>query len=110
PDDPCRGLLYEGRITEDFKLSSGTWVNVDRLRGKLLEQFAPLVRDIVLTGSDRDEIAALLFPDLDACRCLIPQVPVHAPAADVLRYRRVRLEFKRLLNAHAKESTGGSTR
>ncbi len=110
PADPCRGLLYEGRITEEFKLSSGTWVNVDRLRVRLIEEFAPLVRDIVLTGSDRDEIAALIFPDLDACRCLIPQPSVNARAIDVLRSQRVRQEFQRLLNAHVKDSTGSSTR
>jgi feruloyl-CoA synthase len=110
PADPGRGLLYQGRITEDFKLSSGTWVNVDRLRLNLIETFAPLVRDIVLTGSDRDKIAALVFPDVDACRRLVPQLPVNALAIDVLGNRRVRQEFQHRLNAQATASTGGSTR
>jgi feruloyl-CoA synthase len=64
-DDPQRpemGLLFRGRIAEDFKLATGTWVNVGPLRAKFLEHFAPLVRDVVITGHDRDELGALIFP------------------------------------------------
>jgi feruloyl-CoA synthase len=60
--NPEAGLLFRGRISEDFKLSTGTWVNVGPLRAKFIEHFAPLVRDVVFTGHDRAELGALVFP------------------------------------------------
>jgi feruloyl-CoA synthase len=60
PDDPQQGLLYQGRIAEDFKLTTGTWVHVGPLRTRLIEHLAPLVRDIVIAGEGHDDIAALL--------------------------------------------------
>ncbi|MEA3192354.1 MAG: feruloyl-CoA synthase [Betaproteobacteria bacterium] len=60
--DPAKGLLFRGRIAEDFKLSSGTWVNVGPLRAKFITHFAPYVRDVVIAGEGRDELAALVFP------------------------------------------------
>src|SRR5690348_14459993 len=68
PDAPEKGLLFDGRIAEDFKLSTGTWVSVGPLRARFIDHFAPYVRDVVFAGSDRDEICALVFPDLEACR------------------------------------------
>jgi feruloyl-CoA synthase len=62
PDRPQEGLLFRGRLSEDFKLSTGTWVHVGPLRARFIEHFAPLVRDVVLAGRDRDEIGALVFP------------------------------------------------
>jgi len=62
PDDPAKGLLFRGRIAEDFKLTSGTFVHVGPLRARLLEHFAPLARDVVITGEGRGEIGALIFP------------------------------------------------
>jgi feruloyl-CoA synthase len=61
PHDPGKGLLFRGRIAEDFKLSSGTWVNVGPLRARFIEHFAPLVRDVVIAGEGRSELAALVF-------------------------------------------------
>ena len=61
---PEEGLLFKGRIAEDFKLASGTWVNVGPLRARFLEHFAPLVRDVVLAGADRGAIGALVFPSV----------------------------------------------
>jgi feruloyl-CoA synthase len=68
PDHPVRGLFFDGRIAEDFKLSSGTWVNVGALRIAAVAALAPLAQDIVLTGHDRDSIGFLVFPNLAACR------------------------------------------
>jgi feruloyl-CoA synthase len=59
---PQEGLLFRGRIAEDFKLATGTWVNVGPLRARLIEHFAPLVRDVVIAGEGRSELAALIFP------------------------------------------------
>jgi feruloyl-CoA synthase len=62
PRDWQKGLLFRGRIAEDFKLSTGTWVHVGPLRARFIEHFAPLVRDVVFAGEGRDEIGALIFP------------------------------------------------
>jgi feruloyl-CoA synthase len=74
PDDPAKGIVFDGRVAEDFKLSTGTWVNVGALRVKLIAAADPLLADAVITGHDRDEIGALVFlspaakdlPDLQA--------------------------------------------
>jgi feruloyl-CoA synthase len=55
------GLLFRGRLAEDFKLSTGTWVHVGPLRARLIEHFAPFVRDVVIAGEGRDEVGALMF-------------------------------------------------
>ena len=109
PADPGKGLLFDGRIAEDFKLASGTWVSAGALRAQLVDHCAPLVRDAVIAGADRDDIAALVFPDIEACRRLAG-LPADAPAAAVLADAKLREEFRRRLNALARESTGSSTR
>lgn len=63
-DDLDRGLAFDGRIAEDFKLNTGTWVNVAAIRTRLAEAFAPYVRDVVVIGADRPGLGALLIPDL----------------------------------------------
>ena len=60
--DPGAGLLFRGRISEDFKLSTGTWVHVGPLRARFIEHFAPLVRDVVIAGPERSELGVLVFP------------------------------------------------
>jgi feruloyl-CoA synthase len=105
PADPGEGLLFDGRIAEDFKLATGTWVNVGPLRARLLAQLEPYARDVVIAGADRNEIGALIFPNLDACRALAA-----ADAADVTADPRVLAEFRARLEALARTSTGSSNR
>jgi feruloyl-CoA synthase len=62
PTDRQRGLRYDGRIAEDFKLATGTWVRVGSLRAQLLHHLAPDVRDVVVAGENRDFIALLGIP------------------------------------------------
>ncbi|MFK7753175.1 MAG: feruloyl-CoA synthase [Sedimentitalea sp.] len=64
PDDPNKGLRFDGRISEDFKLLTGTWVRAAQLRIEALECLAPLAADVVVTGADRDEIGLMIFPNL----------------------------------------------
>jgi len=109
PADPAKGLLFDGRLAEDFKLASGTWVSTGALRGQFVDHCAPLVRDAVIAGADRDDIAALVFPDVEACRKLAGLPAEGAPAA-VLADSKVREEFRRRLIALAKQSTGGASR
>jgi feruloyl-CoA synthase len=66
--NPQAGLLFRGRIAEDFKLATGTWVHVGPLRARFIEHFAPLVRDVVFAGEGRGELGALVFPAGDAPR------------------------------------------
>jgi feruloyl-CoA synthase len=107
--DPTQGLLFDGRLAEDFKLLSGTWVSAGALRAQFVDHCAPLVRDAVIAGADRDDIAVLVFPDIEVCRKLASLAADAAPAA-VLGDPKLREEFKKRLNALARQSTGGSTR
>ena len=66
--NPQAGLLFRGRIAEDFKLATGTWVHVGPLRARFIEHFAPLVRDVVFAGEGKGELGALVFPAGDAPR------------------------------------------
>jgi feruloyl-CoA synthase len=106
PGDPGKGLLFDGRIAEDYKLSSGTWVSVGPLRARFIDHFAPYVRDVVLAGADKDDIAVLVFPDVAACQTLCPGTA----SGDVLADARVKAEFGRRLAALAAQTTGSSTK
>ena len=68
PDDPTSGLVFDGRLAEDFKLSTGTWVSVGPLRARILAAAAGLAQDVVITGHDREFAGALVFPNLAVCR------------------------------------------
>jgi feruloyl-CoA synthase len=109
PREPGRGLLFDGRLSEDFKLSSGTWVSVGPLRAAFMQHFAPLVRDVVIAGHDRDTVAALIFPDLDACRALGADTAGLEPAA-LVAHPRVRARFQDLLAGFARAATGSASR
>jgi len=109
PADPTKGLLFDGRIAEDFKLATGTWVSVGPLRARFLTHFAPLAKDVVLAGADLDDIRVLVFPDLDACRRLAPDL-AQASAGDIAGDRRVRAELQRRLASFAAAATGSSNR
>jgi feruloyl-CoA synthase len=109
PNDPGRGLLFDGRIAEDFKLSTGTWVSVGPLRARFVDHFAPYVRDVVFAGADRDDIAALIFPDIEACRRLGGLGP-DASLPAIVQAPAVRTKFAELLRELAAVSPGSSTR
>jgi feruloyl-CoA synthase len=109
PAAPEKGLLFDGRIAEDFKLSTGTWVSVGPLRARFLDHFAPFARDVVFAGPDRDEICALVFPDIEVCR-KHAGLPAEATAADVLANPRVREKCTDLLRSLLAASSGTSTR
>lgn len=66
PEDANKGLRFDGRISEDFKLATGTWVRAANLRLELLGCLAPFAADIVITGHDRSQIGLLVFPNAGA--------------------------------------------
>lgn len=70
PARPEAGLVFGGRTSEDFKLSTGTWVHVGGLRVRAVECLAPIAQDVVVAGHDRDHVAFLVFPNVVACRAL----------------------------------------
>jgi feruloyl-CoA synthase len=108
--DPSKGLAFDGRIAEDFKLSTGTWVSVGPMRARIIAHFAPYFRDVAIAGIDRDEVAVLAFPDLDACRVLVPDGAASSEAREILADAGVQHEMRRLLAALAALATGSSTR
>jgi feruloyl-CoA synthase len=109
-NEPRKGLLFDGRLTEDFKLSTGTWVSVGPLRARFLGHFEPLARDVVIAGADQEELCVLIFPAIDAARKLAPDLPADAPFEKVIADERVRQAFCDKLNSFAKTSTGSSNR
>ena len=109
PDNFDAGFDFDGRIGEDFKLASGTWVSVGPLRARFVAACAPLVRDAVIAGINRDEIAALVVLDPDGCRLINPTLPqddLAATAADPLIRDAFRERFEKFLTT----ATGSSTR
>ena len=100
PSDPGKGLLFDGRLAEDFKLTSGTWVSVGPLRARFVDFLAPYVRDVVFTGADRDDVAGLVFPDIEACRKLAGLGADATPAA-IVETPAVRAKFAALLKSFA---------
>jgi feruloyl-CoA synthase len=109
PDDFNAGFDFDGRIAEDFKLASGTWVSVGPLRARFVAACAPMVRDVVIAGINRDEVSALVILDLDGCRLVNPALPpddIAAAASDSL----IRDAFRERLVKFLATSTGSSTR
>ncbi|SCX72574.1 AMP-binding protein [Variovorax sp. EL159] len=92
-DFPGAGLRFDGRLGEDFKLDSGTWVHVGSVRARLLAALGSFARDVVVTGENRRFVGALIFIDEAACRTLVPdmahlgyvELASHAAVRTVLR-------------------------
>jgi feruloyl-CoA synthase len=109
PERPDRGLLFDGRVAEDFKLDSGTWVNVGALRLKAIEALAPIAQDVVLAGSNRAEIRLLIVPNAAACRALATDLPATADPDQVYAHRAVRERVATGLRALKAQGGGTST-
>ena len=107
--DPELGFVFDGRVAEDFKLATGTWVSVGPLRQKFIAHCAPYVTDVVVAGHDRDDAAALIVPNLATCRDLAG-LNGGSGAADVLAHPKVVETFSGLLAAFNKVAGGSSGR
>ena len=107
-NDVHKGLRFDGRIAEDFKLSTGTFVSVGPLRAKIIGAGAPYVQDAVITGLNRGEVGALLFPT-QAIRTLAG-LPDGAALKDVLESAPVQSHLQRVLNELAATATGSANR
>jgi feruloyl-CoA synthase len=109
PDKPEMGLEFDGRLSEDFKLTSGTWVNVGSVRVRAISAGSPVIQDAVVTGHNQDEIGLLVFPNPDGCRSLCADIPADAPLASLIGDPRVRARIEDALRKLAEDSSGGST-
>jgi feruloyl-CoA synthase len=107
---PERGFIFDGRITEDFKLVTGTWVSVGTLRTKMIAHFAPFMRDAVITGHDRDDLGAILILDPEGCRSCFKDIPAAITPADLASHSGLRGELGERLASFARLATGSSTR
>lgn len=103
--DPQRGFLFDGRLNEEFKLSSGTWVRTGPLRMRLLAHFGGILQDVVLTAPDCDYVAALLFPSLEACKKIL-HLQEALSVAEIVSHPEVRLAFEQRLNSFALQNPG----
>ncbi len=108
--EPKRGFVFEGRIGEDFKLSSSTSVSIGPLRARILAVGAPFLRDVVISGENRDALAALVFPDFEACRGLAPDLAAGAEPIDVLSHPAVRQKFHEIFGRLSAMAGGASER
>ncbi|HVO16127.1 MAG TPA: feruloyl-CoA synthase, partial [Alphaproteobacteria bacterium] len=110
PDDPNAGLIFDGRVVENFKLLSGTWVHVDALRVAALAALAPIAQDAVVTGHDRDEIGLLVFPSVAGCRGLDPALAAHDDAHTLLARPGIAARVRTGLAAHNQATRSSSRR
>src|SRR5512134_2745484 len=94
PADPSRGIVFDGRVAEDFKLSTGTWVSAGAVRVRLIAAADPLIQDAVITGHDRDEVGALVFLN---------------PTTKDMSYVAVRSRLESVLRTLAQAGGGSST-
>jgi feruloyl-CoA synthase len=108
PDDIHRGLRFDGRIAEDFKLATGTFVSVGPMRGKIVAAGAPYIQDAVLTGLNLKEVGALLFPT-EAIRGLAGLAP-DAPWQAVVQSQAVQARMQQLVDQLAAQATGSASR
>ena len=108
PDDLGEGLAFDGRLAENFKLSSGTWVSVGALRAALLAAGDGLYADAVVAGEGRDDVAAFIVPERAAC-AVACGLPPDAPWSAVRGHPRLVETVQRHLDALAAAATGSST-
>ncbi len=110
PDDPSRGIVFDGRLAENFKLMSGTWVHVGELRLEVIAACAPAVQDVVVTGHDREEVGLLVFPNPAGCRSLCGEGSGETTLDELIRRPEVRGRLREGLAAHNAANPANSRR
>jgi feruloyl-CoA synthase len=107
PQDPLQGIIFAGRVVEDFKLTTGTFVHVSSLRTDAIAAATPVVQDALVTGQDRPFVGLLAWPNLHACRQIVGNPD--ASYEDIVRHPDVLACLKRGLQAHNKSTEGASS-
>lgn len=107
-NNPNAGFIFDGRISEDFKLDTGTWVSVGVLRAKFIAEAQGLIQDVVITGHDRPFVGAIVFPELNFCRRLAG-LKMGSSLEQIVNNPVVLAALEDVLERFAKQSTGSST-
>ena len=110
PDDPVKGLVFDGRVAENFKLMSGTWVHAGTLRLAAIAAASPVIQDAVVTGHDREEVGLIIFPNLAGCRAVCPEAEESASLQDLIARPEIRKHLIEALRRHNTDNPGSSTR
>jgi feruloyl-CoA synthase len=109
PRDAAKGLMFDGRLAEDFKLMTGTFVHVGALRVGLLAACSPVLQDAIIAGADRDYIAVLAWLNVAGCQT-IAGIGAASDPADLARHKSVREHLGRAIAQWNKDHPGSSTR
>ncbi len=106
--DVNKGMLFNGRLAEDFKLSTGTWVHVGVLRSQIITAGNGFIHDVVITGHDKSFIGAVVFVNADECKKI---AALHADSTliDIINNNVIKQKLQEVLNALAAQSTGSAT-
>jgi len=107
---PEAGIRFDGRVAENFKLASGTWVNVGVLRVDVLDFIKPYAEDVVVTGHGRDTLGLLVFPSIAACRGLVGDDAAHLANDALVQHPAVVCAVRDGLKQHSARQRGSSTR
>jgi len=107
PEDPVQGIIFAGRVVEDFKLTTGTFVHVGSLRTDAIAAATPVVQDALVAGQDRPFVGLLAWPNLHACRQIVGDA--QASYEDVVRHPEVLACLKQGLQAHNASTEGASS-
>jgi feruloyl-CoA synthase len=110
PEDPGKGISFDGRVAEDFKLASGTWVRVGLLRVAALAATAPLLQFALITGHDREYVGILGWPNIAACKALFKVLDENSSAATIVQHPEVAAYLRRTLTQFNSGQQGSSTR
>ena len=108
--NPAAGLLFDGRVAENFKLTTGTWVNVGMLRPAVIAAGAPVIEDAVITGHDGDEIGLLIFPEPGRTKALCSDLGADAKLEDMVGHPAVKAALAEGLAKHNAQAQGSSMR
>ena len=109
PEAPEKGLVFDGRLAENFKLGTGTWVHVGVLRTAVLAACAPVLQDLVICGEDRNQVGILAWPNVSACRDLVGRDGAADPVS-LARDPEVLEAVRKGIRAHNRTHPGASTR
>ena len=104
---PDKGIVFDGRVAENFKLLSGTWVHAGQLRLHAIAAAAPIIQDAVVTGQDRDDVGLLVFPSLAGCNAV---VGADLEVDKIVENTAVREKLREGIRIHNKNNPGSSMR
>lgn len=107
PNDPVKGIIFAGRVAEDFKLMTGTFVHVSTVRTDAIAAASPVIQDALVAGQDRAYIGLLAWPNLNACRVMIGDP--NASFEDVVKHPDVLAALRAGLQKHNREVEGASS-